>query len=431
MDIKQAERIAQEHGGQLLGYHTVPLPVYQVFVNYETFDDNPFFPIQKALLQWVYEREDNDDGKHENIQFVSSLLGIDYHLVQQVFNELKREHYVNVAPDTNRYSITEEARLKFIMPNSRPSKRVTGSVILDGKSFDFFPKDAYAPILEEEVYLRSNMYSQNVEVHKPIDMSADSHSPEIAKLESALNNHKIRLEDIGLRHKEGKNFKVTQIEKKFISPVYVVYVGMKDGDVVKLPYIGKVLLRTPALADTDKFTFSVKRVDGKMLIGANLGYNANEETTHEYVTTNADNFSAISEIVRDRYKIKANTDIDISKSGCYLQIEVTEEMLKQSSLPEKLLDDCSCINFLTGEETPRCVLRLGSKSNQGILIIKINQHIPKYIELNNVLKNHVTSDKLEGRLYAIASDWRRKLIIMRRNLVLEELDCDKYIHPFT
>ena len=85
MDINKAEQIARNHKGTLLGYHTIPMPVYQVFVNYETFDDNPFFPISKALLQWVYDRENCEEGKFVYQQYVSSLLGINNNLIDIVF----------------------------------------------------------------------------------------------------------------------------------------------------------------------------------------------------------------------------------------------------------------------------------------------------------------------------------------------------------
>ena len=50
MDIRKATKIARLNGGTLLGYHTVPLPVYQLIVSFKTFDEDPFFPIKKHCL---------------------------------------------------------------------------------------------------------------------------------------------------------------------------------------------------------------------------------------------------------------------------------------------------------------------------------------------------------------------------------------------
>lgn len=47
MNINQAIKIAKEQGGTLIGFHSIPLPVYQVLLDYDTIDDNPFFSIQK------------------------------------------------------------------------------------------------------------------------------------------------------------------------------------------------------------------------------------------------------------------------------------------------------------------------------------------------------------------------------------------------
>lgn len=122
MDIKQAERIAREHGGKLLGYHTIPFPVYQTLVSYETFDDDPFFPIKKALLKWILERQDTPQGKESHIQFVASMLGMDYRLLKQVYQGLKEEDFIVPDPNSGVDRVTEDAKRNFILPDSRPSK---------------------------------------------------------------------------------------------------------------------------------------------------------------------------------------------------------------------------------------------------------------------------------------------------------------------
>lgn len=60
MNINQAIKIAKEQGGTLIGFHSIPLPVYQVLLDYDTIDDNPFFPIQKAILQYIRKIKDSN-----------------------------------------------------------------------------------------------------------------------------------------------------------------------------------------------------------------------------------------------------------------------------------------------------------------------------------------------------------------------------------
>ena len=63
MDVKEARKIAERQGGVLLGFHAIPVPIYRIYVSYESFDNNPFFPLQKALLRYVDEVSKSDDNK--------------------------------------------------------------------------------------------------------------------------------------------------------------------------------------------------------------------------------------------------------------------------------------------------------------------------------------------------------------------------------
>lgn len=433
MDIKQADRIAKEHGGTLLGYHTIPLPVYQVFVNYETFDDNPFFPIKQALLQWIHDREDTDDGKYVYIEFVASLLGMDKNLVQQVYDELKRERYIITDPETGLYRVTQDAVQKFILPDSRPRKKVSGSIILDGKNFNFLPAKAYKPIIDDEVYVWNKMRNQDIDAHKPIDMSTDSHSAEISLIEKALDQHERRLEDIGLEHNEGKDFKVTQIEKKYIYPVFLVYVGKEDGGIAKLPYIGDVFLNTPdtpAISHTDNFTFFIRRGKEGVSVSANLGYNANDETKKQYINVGSDDRN-LTELVRNMYMTGDDVKNVVCKEGNYWYINITEDTLKHSVKPGKIIADCSYINPATQENDPQCVIKLNGNGVNGVLIIQIKHSISLYLKLDRIIRENHETCLLEECLRDVASDWRQRLLDMGRYSVLEEVDSDKYIHPFT
>lgn len=50
MNIEQAIKIASENNGTLIGFHSIPLPVYQVLLDYDTIDDDPFFPYTKSHI---------------------------------------------------------------------------------------------------------------------------------------------------------------------------------------------------------------------------------------------------------------------------------------------------------------------------------------------------------------------------------------------
>lgn len=428
MDIKQAERIAEEHGGRLLGYHTIPFPVYQIFVSYETFDDDPFFPIRKALLQWVLERQDTPQGKENHIKFVASMLGMDYRLVSQVYQNLKEENYIVPDPTSGVYRVTDDAKRKFILPESRPSKQVTGTVILDGKTFDFLPSEAYGPILDDEVNIWEYVRHQNVEPHIPIDMSADSRSPEITRMEKELDSHKMRLDEIGLKHQEGWNFKITGIEKRNVSPVYLVYVGKDSGRVDKLPYIGDVQLNTPAIGKTSKFTFSiVKDRNDKPFVSVNLGYNSNDDAVNQCIGYCMDN--AVQNLVNKRYGLEKQFPIKLEKNGCFWQIDITEDMLKSALNPGNIISDCLYWKSAMGKQRPCLIFNVNYGKSEGLLIIDAVQNIDVYLKLQNAIQKSKDEKRLEEELNSITPDWREKLIAMGHYAKLEDLDIIKYITP--
>ena len=428
MDIKQAEHIAEEHGGQLLGYHTIPFPVYQIFVSYETFDDDPFLPIRKALLQWVLERQDTPQGKENHIKFVASMLGMDYRLVSQVYQNLKEENYIVSDSTSGVYGVTDDAKCKFILPESRPSKQVTGTVILDGKTFDFLPSEAYGPILDDEVNIWEYVRHQNVEPHIPIDMSADSRSLEITRMEEKLDSHKMRLDEIGLKHQEGWNFKITGIEKRNVSPVYLVYVGKDSGRVDKLPYIGDVQLNTPAIGKTGKFTFSiVKDRNDKPFVSVNLGYNSNDVAVNQCIGYCMDN--AVQNLVNKRYGLEKQFPINLEKNGCFWQIDITEDMLKSALNPGNIISDCLYWKSAMGKQRPCLIFYVNYGKSEGLLIIDAVQNIDVYLKLQNAIQKSKDEKRLEEELNSITPDWREKLIAMGHYAKLEDLDIIKYITP--
>ena len=87
MDLEQAKTIAENRGCDLLGFHTIPVPVYKVIVSYDSYDNDPFFPLQKALLRIIDEIGPDVDDK-----FAAALLGVDEQLMKQTRKKLEDNH---------------------------------------------------------------------------------------------------------------------------------------------------------------------------------------------------------------------------------------------------------------------------------------------------------------------------------------------------
>lgn len=432
IDIKTAEQLARKQGGRLIGYHTIPMPVYQIMVSYDTFDDNTFFPIDKALLQSVDDLEADGEDKTVSLKYLAAMLGIDYHLVDQRFKGLKEDHYCYADPETGRYRISDDARRKFLLAGSRPSKRVSDSLILDGKTFDFLPSEAYKAIVDGDVGIYNFVRHQSAEAHRPVDMTPGNQSADVARVEKALDTQKMPYQTLGLDHKDGRNFKVDEIEKKYVYPVYLVYVEQSDGTVSKMPYIGDVVVsNVKALADTGNFTFSaIRRGDTqKPCLVANLGYNANESTRQKWIDHVADK-DVVADLVGRHYRLADQAEGVVEQTGGGWTVNVTAAMLKASGLPDKLLADCSYTDPQTGEAMPRCAIELDGGGSHGVVELPILHSIGEYIRLDQAIKDNRDISLLANQLAGITPDYRQLLVDMGCYSTLEEIDSDKYIHPF-
>lgn len=189
-------------------------------------------------------------------------------------------------------------------------------------------------------------------------------------------------------------------------------------------------IKTKALSKIDDYTFSIIRSDqGGVYIRANLGYGANEKTKNKCIGYCSDD-KVISDAICNEYGLSTDvSDIvvnDSSQIGCHVRI--SKELLCQSTTPSKIIADCSNKDTQTGEEDPRCIIKLNDKKSKGIIVFKVEHQITTYIELNRAIRNSGSSKDLENRLQSITTDWRRCLIDMGEYSTLEEIDCDKYIH---
>ena len=102
MNIEQAIKIASENNGTLIGFHSIPLPVYQVLLDYDTIDDDPFFPIQKAILQYVDKLAhiEKEKGLQWSFNYLAAMLGLDVPLIIEIYKDLIAVSYTHLTLPT-------------------------------------------------------------------------------------------------------------------------------------------------------------------------------------------------------------------------------------------------------------------------------------------------------------------------------------------
>ncbi len=431
MNIEQAKKIARENGGTLIGFHSVPLPVYQVLLDYDTIDDDPFFPIRKAILQYVDKLAhiEKEKGKQWSLNYMAAMLGLDVSLIKEVYNSLmEEEHLIYRSSEDELLKVTPSARKAYLTEGSRPNKTLTGSILVDGKSFELFSKEIYESISNSDG-IGVSARTSNVTSHLPIDLSQKDSSPETLKLISDLNSHQRTPKSIGLEHSEGNNFKITGLEKKFLYGVYLVYIQTKDGSLKKIPYVGHTSMKSASLSNVNTYMFSLKadqKNEKKIIVTANLGYNTNEDCKNKSVEGTEEHWTTL---VADIYEVPEEYAQDAIKTDEHgnKYIHVDENLLMHSSNPSRLLDDVL-------QQTPhKCIpLSRGKHKETGFLIIKLgfdNNMLP-YMEIKKAINDKGDILQLKERLTQIdAEKWRQRLVTIGQYSVLEEIDCLQYIYP--
>lgn len=435
MNIEQANKIAKEHCGVLVGFHSIPLPVYQVLVDYYTIDDDPFFPIQKALLQFIDKLADmeKEKGKRWCLSYISAVLGLDVSLVEECYDDIFERHLIYRNPETELLTVFPSARKEYLMEGSRPHKTVTGSIFVDGKTFGLFPDEIYESILNDNEVWASD-HTKNITPHLPVDLSQVDSLPEVSKLLFALNSHQRLPKSIGLEHTEGDKFNIVGLAKKYLYGVYLVYIQTKDGSLIKIPFVGHTPLNIPSLSNVNNYTFALKAEKNKsgekeIVVTANLGYNSNDESKNK-ITEGSEELwiSLISNI----YEISASSE-ECAKSAIKTDslgnkyIFANKDLLINSNNPSKLLDD------VLKSKSQTCITLGRKKFNEkGVLLVRIevDNDLCLYLEIKKAINDIADIQQLKEQLVQIApKDWRQRLVEIGQYSKLEEIDCAQYIHP--
>lgn len=418
MDLEQAKTIAESQGYDLLGFHTIPVPVYKVIVSYDSYDNDPFFPLQKALLRIIDEIGSNVDDK-----FAAALLGVDEQLMKQTRKKLEDNHFIIPDPITGEKKLTDDARRKYLDYGARPTVNITGSFFVDGKSLDFLPDNA----AKQRLYAHKIYDEEDVSTHKPIIFA--EHPIETQKIENKLNNNKVSLEYLNL-DKDGRNFKVTEIERLMLANVYLLYFHAKDSTIKKQAYIDDKVFKTPATGNVDTYTFRLKQDDkGHCRVARNLGYNANDETKDRYIDEPADKDVRWEDVVKEAYGIKTQYTPQIEydqEAGLYF-LKVTREMVDASNNPRKIINDCSKMRPCLNLQLPQ--------GESGILLFDIIPEMGYYLNLaqalqdiGNLDKENLDASELVKKLAGISPQWRNDLLSMGYEQELEKIDFKRFIH---
>lgn len=406
MKREEIDKYIEGKNAVFIGWHPVPCPVYVIHVEYDSVDSDPFYPLYKCISQYI-----ELDPQKKNFQYFSRLIGFDSSLLDYCFKSLKDDGMIRYGIDG--FVLTEDARRKYVYPNSRPIVKVTGSFLIDGKSLKLLPEVIY------QQHQELGSWDTNISAHDPIDplLNPAPYESIVKMLNDAENKKLLHLE------LDGSNFHIIGADRRYLKGVDIIYYYTNDSKIHKdVLYYGKEI-RTEAVGAFQTYTIDmVQSVDaGKnWIFKGNLGYNVinNEGIGNTALKTLNDGWA---DMLCRRYQLNSNEVLRIiadEKTKLPI-INLTETNLINSDNPIQILQDCKkgFIDFT--------IFRVG------LVRVKVSHNLQQYVEFMNAIdewdNSLIPGKKIKEKLESQYNNWRSWLILLRKYTELERIDCDCYI----
>lgn len=310
---------------KLVGKIIARCPIYVLNLTYKCKDKDPFYPIDKVILEAINEDPATD------ISYLAWLIGfereivqsrIQYHLIPGKFLDLNAE---------GKFVVTDSGERKYLKTgNDRPDVDINGSVMVDGSTLRVWPEMFY-----DEEFNISYRQGKTTSPHRPILGLKDPIIAKAAKeLEAKIKNSNFSygLED------DAHSLEVINYEDRYIDDIKIALWANDKGNVIKQEIYKDQVVDIPALASTYKKYYFYFSDDG--MLHQNQGATVDADADKKVLSDSSNylwNFIAL------RYKIKKPSTILIEQTLTYNcsnpQIYVTKELLQESSEKRLLLAD--------------------------------------------------------------------------------------------
>lgn len=410
--FKRICEYGESQGLTVFGAVKVQCPVCVLHLKMLTKDNDPFFPIERAILNYI------DMSPNANLSYLSNLIGMDIDFVKCLEKGLRDDNMITA--DETGYHITENARRKYFSANGeRPDVTVYGDVVVDGQSLELLDKEFYAA--------RASYSDRKSEMIIP-EAILGNDDPKLQRALKHLEKLPAKTKEEYFLERESHGYEIVSYEMKSIDNVYIVF--SHDNETKKnrrdVFFKDRFIPDVDCLKEVKDFYYLSIR-DGEC--HSSEGYVRKEGNPFFWLP-----FSEVKTFLQKRYYLDSVNDDDFycdfkstSANGYPLIVKVTEDMLRRSSEPVKILNDAmfGCFDVDVREGTYN-----GRKG--GFFIVQVENNIPSKVERYKALKEYVrkngkiTMDFIKEH-YPEGDDWRRKFVDLGLYEELEALDIEQFI----
>lgn len=416
-EISNIRKYVTELGKTLIGAMKVQFPVYVIHLSYETKENDPFYPIDRAIMHYIRLQP------KPNIQYLAWLLGMEFGLISHRKDVLIEDGMLRLNKDKDneddwKYEITREGESRYFIENDeRPEITVNNDLVVDGKTLNLLPEGMYQD--KRQIAYR---YDKNTvkQPHKPLISITDDVSVKrlIKKIEKLSEDKKIKY---GLE-KESSNFEVVGCTPKYINDMCLVFCRDKEKKISKDVFFDKEFVSIESLEDgLDKFLFTIR--DGEIL--SNGGYTKQSEDEAKKNITNFYPKDSIADIFKKRYSLDSvfENDYSYSNNNFYpLSFNLTSNLLSRSENKRQVITDARK-GLLEMQVKQGGVFCIKAEIDDSLFkLLDIDAKIDKWKNENGRIEYNFVDEEL-----SYSYNWRKNLLLLDRMSELEEIDISRFI----
>ena len=408
MDYSDIKSYVSERNGQLIGFYPISFPVYSVHVTYDSIDNDPFFPVYRAILKYI-----QIDPKLNHLSYFSQIIGFERTMVEDCKRKLRDDAMIKFVGD--RWVLTDNAISKYIQTGNRSTVKVSASFLVDGKDLSFLPPTIYSKKFE----LFKGMRPNDAATHKPIDLAMSS-----APAEAIANQleKKPKIRQMLKLDTEGTNFSVIDFEKRYLLHLFLVFYVDKNNTICKdAVYYGEKIT-CPAIGDVSGYSIDMKMNDGdQYCFKSNLGYNISkqEEAAKTAIYSRSDGWN---QMISERYSLDDFIPIRIEAEGqTNLPSIVLDQVLADNTKSLRRMVEDAAVGKIVFPILP-----------YGHVYVPVINDIKDYVDLYNEVVSWINEPKISANeFYKYLSQrfkgWRDTLVRLEMYDQLERIDSECFI----
>ncbi len=284
----EIQNITRSLGKTLIGFIPAQCPVYVINIKYLSKDNDPFYPIDRVIIQTIY------NNPQSSISYLAWILGFEKEIIfSRITHHLVEDGFLTYSPANGLYKITDAGERKYLNESGdRPDVEVTGAIMVDGTTLELLPTSFY----DLDNALRYFRQGKTNIPHIPLLGINDTH------LQNAVKNIEkiIRKSYFSYGLEEnGHNLEIIGYDERYIEDTTVIILADSSGNVSKeLYYKGQKVSLAAINKAVERYYFYV---DDNGFLHQNHGVSTNDNVKEIICNSKRNVLCALFE---KRYNIK-------------------------------------------------------------------------------------------------------------------------------